>query len=509
MTLRTWLTTAQVFLDVTDIIDYNIALLNHSDLPNSFFCLRRNDPTDGFAFDASILAGHAYSSVQHGSTISDQDQSSLLLRLVLGSHLAYHIRMQMEQRMGYTAAVGISTSKLLSKLVGNVNKPRGQTTLLPPYQSDLDGGPNNVTSFMDAHDVGKVPDIGFKMSHKLREYALKRLDRLDADADVMRTEDQHKVTVGDLRTLPGVNARILDEVLAGPGMQKGVGFKTWCLLHGIDDSEVAMARDTPKQVSIEDSYLRLDTYENVLRELLMLSTSLIRRMHADLTEAETVPPVNNQQDVPARRWLAHPKTLRLSTRPRPPAGEDGRRGRASARISRSTNLPTFIFSFSEPVEAIAERLVEESLVALFRQLHPEKQGWDLSLINVAVTNMAETGGTSKGGVGRDIGTMFKTQEKSLQPWNIDADQTWEVEDDAMMVDDELDATDLRGPQAPSNGSEDALPWSQASQASTAGQGWYESDEEDPSPSASSCPLCGSVMPDFAMAAHLRFHETND
>ena len=46
-------------MDVSDIIDYNVALLNH-DLVNSFFCLSKHDPTLGFEFNAAQVAGNTY-----------------------------------------------------------------------------------------------------------------------------------------------------------------------------------------------------------------------------------------------------------------------------------------------------------------------------------------------------------------------------------------------------------------------------------------------------------------
>ena len=51
-----------MFLDVTDIIDYNVALLNPNDLSHSFLYLKRNDPTIGFPFDAARIAGFSYPS---------------------------------------------------------------------------------------------------------------------------------------------------------------------------------------------------------------------------------------------------------------------------------------------------------------------------------------------------------------------------------------------------------------------------------------------------------------
>jgi hypothetical protein len=53
-------TPSQVFMDISDIIHWNIGLLNTNNLSNSFFCLSKNDPTHGFSFDATSLAGHAY-----------------------------------------------------------------------------------------------------------------------------------------------------------------------------------------------------------------------------------------------------------------------------------------------------------------------------------------------------------------------------------------------------------------------------------------------------------------
>jgi DNA polymerase iota len=47
-------------MDVSDIIDFNVGLLNPNDLSNSFFCLSQNDPTAGFAFDASAISGRTF-----------------------------------------------------------------------------------------------------------------------------------------------------------------------------------------------------------------------------------------------------------------------------------------------------------------------------------------------------------------------------------------------------------------------------------------------------------------
>jgi DNA polymerase iota len=107
---------------MTDIVDYNVNLLNAHDLSNSFFCLSKDDPTLGFSFDASSPAGHIY-----GECSATNSQQLLCQRLILGSHLALHMRLQLEKQKGYTSSVGVSTSKLLSKLVGNGKIRRDMT----------------------------------------------------------------------------------------------------------------------------------------------------------------------------------------------------------------------------------------------------------------------------------------------------------------------------------------------------------------------------------------------
>lgn len=169
-------------MDVTDMVDYNIDLLNHNALSSSFFHLDRNDPTVGFLFDASCISGHTFptASPQAVRPCTSTGASptpaheKLYLRLLLGSHIAQFLRHQLEEHKSYTCTVGVSTTKLMSKLVGNLNKPKGQTTLVPPYEWSLDTGESNVTRFLDAHDIGKVPGIGFKTAQKIRQYVLDR-----------------------------------------------------------------------------------------------------------------------------------------------------------------------------------------------------------------------------------------------------------------------------------------------------------------------------------------------
>ncbi|EMC95019.1 hypothetical protein BAUCODRAFT_91554 [Baudoinia panamericana UAMH 10762] len=459
----------EVWLDVTDMVDYNMQTLNRNHLGQSFFQTSHDDPMDGFSFDASNLASHAYpANYAHNQDASLDD---LTLRLRLGSHLALHMRHQLEQQKGYTSTVGIATSKLLSKLVGNLNKPKGQTTLMPPLET-------TAQTFMDGHDIGKVPGIGFKLAQKLREFVLQR--PADFDSGLVYGGTKENVTVAAVRNHPAINPETLEKLLGGPGSPHGIGFKIWCLLHGVDDMEVNQAKVVPSQISIEDSYIRLDTMPELLRELTALGRSLITRMRIDLLGEDDYDDVGDDglgstdrvsMPLANKKWLAHPKTLRLTTRPRQPLQQDGTRARSFKRISHSAPLPTFIFGLSESIESLADRLVKEALLGMFRRLHPEKSGWNLSLVNLAVTNMAETAGDSKTANGRDIGNMFKRQDDVLKDFRI-------VNDEPLMV-DAVEGSDEMTSE------------------------WDDGDDEHDS--LELCRECGARLPGFAMIAHRRFH----
>ena len=458
----------QVFLDVTDVINYNWEILNFNSLDRSFFHLSRTDPTVGFAFDASTIAGKTFPCERSGSEF-------LSLRLALGSHLSRHIRQALEEQKGYTATVGISTSKLLSKLVGNCNKPNDQTTLIPPYQSD-DEAASNVVRFISDHDIGGLPGIGFSLSQKLRGHVLQRAALFEDG--LIYGKSKEKITVQDVRESPNMGPQLLDKILGGPGSQHGIGGKVWALLWGIDDSEVAPARNVPRQISIEDSYIRLDTLDQVYHQLNMLARSLIKRMWIDLLDSDD--DSDPADDTPKKRWMAHPRVIRLTTRPRKGMNADGTRARSFARISRSGPLPSFVFDTFASVDVLAQRLVEECLMSLFKKLHPEKDGWNLSLVNIGVTNMEEGVGGTTGE--RDISKMFRGQDELLREWKVE---------DRDMPPDEGSARQDRT---------EFVSGSQNDGARNVDMEWDEEDGE-----GDCCSMCGAHLPAFALAAHERYH----
>ena len=213
------------------------------------------------------------------------------------------------------------------------------------------------------------------------------------------------------------------------------------------------------------------------------------------------------------RWMAHPKTLRLSTRPRLALNPDGTRSRTFNRISKSTSMPTFVFSFAQGVDIIADKMVEETLLPLFRRLHPERSGWNLSLVNLCATNMSPTASDAKDGAGRDIGRMFKEQDDALREWKVEdvdiAPSDGDGNDQQNGINDFGKAKTVVAQEhaltLPSGGSEDLLDFTQETLEEDVA---WDSDD-DMQNLGDSCKVCGAVMPSYAMLAHERFHDLPD
>ncbi|KAL3479079.1 hypothetical protein BJX99DRAFT_90468 [Aspergillus californicus] len=468
----------ELFMDVTDMITYNAALLNPNDLTNSFFYLDRQDPTVGFTFDATKICGPTTPDLAEKATLSPNvtefDASRLHTRLLIASHLSGYLRGQLEDEKGFTATAGIATSKLLAKVVGSVHKPNSQTTLLPPYSTE-DGNESNVLLFLDSHEIRAIPGIGSKMSRKITSYIAAR--------DEAKAEE--KVTVRDVRLCPGMGPTLLERILGGSGAPRDIGYRMWCLLHGVDNAPVGEARDLPTQISIENSYGHLDNFEAVRKEMVTLAISLIRRMRTDLTEkySDTEDTSSASQE-PSKlregtrtRWLARPRTLRLSTLPRPNQGVDSAHMHSSSRISHSAPLPPYVFSLDESIEALAERLVRETTTSMFRKLHRERTGWDLRVLNIAVTNMVYVAGDSKHNSGRDIGKMFQKQGP------------------------DRDSSSARESKSTYQEPDNPPPTSTVAEAA------WESDDEENMPGVP-CMVCGALIPHFARVAHDAYHSSS-
>ena len=260
--------------------------------------------------------------------------------------------------------------------------------------------------------------------------------------------------------------------------------------------------------------------EDVKKELLILARSLIRRMHldlmsnidetddADLDKEERS--ARNQTHISSSQWLAHPRTLRLTTRPRLPLNLDGTRPRTFTRISKSCNMPSVVFSKTYSIECIAEKLTDEALIPLFRKLHPERSGWDLSLINICATNISPL---AVGGASRDISRMFKRQEDVLKEWKVeDVDVAPSESDTESQHARKIDYVTAESTVVTNKPQDDYLFGSEdkhiATQESFLDDNAWD-NESDPPDRGEACSSCGAIMPAFAMVAHERFHTLPD
>ena len=70
------------------------------------------------------------------------------------------------------------------------------------------------------------------------------------DAGLVYGDTKEKVSVRDVRLSQGMGPETLGRLLAGPGVPRDLGDKVWGLFHGVDDAEVAKAKEVPQQISI-------------------------------------------------------------------------------------------------------------------------------------------------------------------------------------------------------------------------------------------------------------------
>lgn len=259
----------------------------------------------------------------------------------------------------------------------------------------------------------------------------------------------------------------------------------------------------------EDSYLKLTDIREVEQALLGLMRSLLKRMRIDLLSAAKDvghDPVSTSKVAELGHWVARPRTLRLTTRPRPPLSPAGSRSRSSKRISKSCEMPSIAFSKLISIEEIAERIVHDALIPLFHKLHPEISGWDLSLINLCAANFLHHVSDNRDGAERDISHMFRKQVEILKGWNSDDDGITHNVNVQNRGDMDLDSS------------------SSMTDANISGEVFHD-EREGPLTSIQGkhldesgfnrqkkvadvddvCEICGAHMPVFAILAHERFH----
>ncbi|KAJ6260284.1 hypothetical protein Dda_4509 [Drechslerella dactyloides] len=539
----------EVFMDVTDQIDYNLSLAEKEGFKTGFYQLKPDQPNFGFKFEWDVVPGHLYPALtKPNSRLSQEALDQIPRRLLLATHLAQYLRLLLLDQQGFTCSAGVCTSKLTAKLAGTINKPCAQTLLLPDHVQD----------FLDELAVLKIPGIGGKTGRILRDLVSDRKQYIESrasaepnyettlrddtqifdidtapreedspleDADQLEQagkdgfmmayyqEPEFGTKVLEARTL--LTRQRLDEAIGN--MPPGAG-RVWELLHGIDHTEVAKASLVPTQISIEDTFgagtiTPNTTFDQLESILARLSITLIRRLKADLlTAAAPLPEDDNLVDItqlgqPSKRWQAFPKTLRISTR-------DRNTMKYGTRNSRSGPMPNFVFSLTTRIEETARKLAREALIPLLRKLHgPDVPGgnkYDLVLINIAAVNM----GSGETGIeGGDVAAMFKRYNEVFPDGDRDKkrpfSETQEVDAEPLMQEGQPDDIGYiekeRWPEEKDNEDEDEM------------EDGFLSDDEDFSDGAVSdegsqevvCKNCHIRLPLFAIGAHERFHKNMD
>ncbi|KAK9368361.1 hypothetical protein V1509DRAFT_88122 [Lipomyces kononenkoae] len=435
----------ELFLDVTDMVDFNMTLLDNAHVareftrhsPHSvlsfFFRTSQQDPSMGFSCQLPSVAGN----LATGSLPEDFTGDNL--RLVLGSHLCHYIRSQILEIKGYTSSGGVSINKTLAKTAGATHKPNQQTVLFPEFAQD----------FLDRFDIGKIPWIGHKSKSIILDAIYKGTDGVNHDSD--RTRD---ATVFNVR-------HVASKQLFTSSLGQSSGEKLWDLLHGVDSTTVQPTPDIPTQISIEDSFRSLTSIIEVQTVLRKLSNSLLDRMYIDLMDSNG-------------DWLGHPQTARLSTRPRST-------GYYGSRISRSDSLPSIVFSSSHSRDYIVDYLVDRCWMPLFSKLIGDTKTFDLVLLNVAVVNIDKAPAKTS-----DITSFFG--KKHLVDNHVkDARREELVTKSGKGVGEHADLEP--GLELPWQEDEDLI---------------YEETSY-----RESCVVCGQRIMSFALEAHMRFHELVD
>ncbi len=70
------------------------------------------------------------------------------------------------------------------------------------------------------------------------------------DAGLVYGSTKENVTVRDIRASEGMGPASLGRLLTGPSVPRDLGERVWGLIHGVDDTEVAKAKEVPHQISI-------------------------------------------------------------------------------------------------------------------------------------------------------------------------------------------------------------------------------------------------------------------
>ncbi|XP_032371403.1 DNA polymerase iota isoform X2 [Etheostoma spectabile] len=253
-------------------------------------------------------------------------------RLALGSHIAAELREVIHSKLGLTGCAGISTNKLLAKLVSGTFKPNQQTTLLPENISDIMGCLSSVR---------KVPGVGHQTAKRLQALGL--------------------VSVKDLQLFP------LNDLMREFGVPTAQRLKNLAL--GVDDSPVVPS-GAPQSLSDEDSFKKMSSTTDVLEKIQELLRSLVERMHKDGRQPQTF-------RLTIRRYSATNKWFSRESRQCPIPNHIGQ------KISSDSSDDTVV-----QLASLAMKL--------FHKMVDSSAAFHLTLINVCFSNLQSKGAAVSG-----------------------------------------------------------------------------------------------------------------
>lgn len=394
----------ELFCDVTDMIEWNLQRdKDNLDLPSKrFFRLDMADLAQGFEYEADVPPpGHFLP--EGRDVMSLASSSGEHRRLVLASHLCRYIRQTILDQVGLTTSGGVAHNKLLAKLACSKHKPAEQTIFRPSH-------PRDVECFLDPYDIRALNGFGGAIVNRLRA----TLGGSSVGQWIGDTEPDESaappLTVELTR-----KAFSLQSFLDMFGQR--LGSRLYALLQGHDDDQVHPAPPFPLQISIEDTYRGIKGPE-IASQLHVLSTSLLRRLEAELVEDDdfatashrfeaalqpiTLPaeegkePASHLRGVTVRSytekeentndqsakkdftWKRYPLSIRLSIR----QGWEN-------RISKQTRMPVEIFDAALDRSRRAAAMVM-TLSSLFRAMIQQygDRGEGINLINIAALDLS-------------------------------------------------------------------------------------------------------------------------
>ena len=228
----------EVFLDVTAAVNKRVArLAARRGCAGAGACACACG-VQGFEFPAAAAAAVAGSSGGGGggaavcaNALRGSRRQQTRARLCVGSAIAAEIRAQILAELKLTSSAGVSTSKLLAKMVASAHKPNLQTVLVP------EDAP--LSALLPPHlPLGRIPGIGRASTERMKTVGVATV------RDFLGATDPERPPSTPAPREASLLAGLLDAAAIA---------RTRALCLGQDDTPVVQSK-APQTVSVEDSF---------------------------------------------------------------------------------------------------------------------------------------------------------------------------------------------------------------------------------------------------------------